>query len=107
MEAGGCGSVFQERRRVTREAEVRAAEHSNSLWRVLLSRGSYGPASEPAIWGRTAREVGWLGICCRRAPGSCGSWSAQGRLRRARWGFRRLADTLIALQVEVGVDTAL
>lgn len=58
VEAGGGGSAFQERRGVTREAEVRAAEHSNSLWRVLLSRGSYGRAGEPACWGRTAREVG-------------------------------------------------
>lgn len=107
MEAGGGGSAFQERRRVTRKAEVRAAEHSNSLWRVSLPQRSYGRAGEPACWGRTAREVGLLGTCCSWAPGSCGSQSAQGRHRRTRWGFRRLADTLIALQVEVGVDTAL
>lgn len=86
--------MLQGGRRDTREAEVGAAEHPNSLWCVLLgNRGARGLQGARCAGGGAAGEQ--LRECAPglRAPEGVGpAWEAASRLRWVR-GHRSCAGS--------------
>lgn len=101
LEAGGGEAALQGGRRVPREAEVGVAEHSNSLWRVLLgSGGMRNRRRARCAFGRVAGDQLWKGSPARE------SRRAQRRCGRAGPGCGGLGGAGLVQEVEVRVRAA-